>query len=354
MIDWLHRMYFGNSLLTWSVALGVAGGVFALFSTSKRIVLRKLVVFADRTRTDLDDIHVEVLRATKPFTLLMVALYVSSGLLALEPRWEQIGKLGLVLVLLLQGAIWTTTTVGSSLDRTLHRRAESDGGSATALNALGFVSRIAIWSVFLLMALDNLGVNVTGLVAGLGIGGLAVALALQNILGDLFASISIVLDKPFEIGDFIILGDFLGVVERIGLKTTRLRSLSGEQIIFSKSDLLASRVRNFKRMFERRVVFALGVTFQTPPGKLSTIPPMLREIVENQEGVRFDRAHFKEIGDSALLFEIVYFLLDPDYNHYRDTQQAINLEIMRRFEAEGIDLAYPTQTVFLEGQAAHS
>jgi len=204
-----------------------------------------------------------------------------------------------------------------------------------------------VWFVVILIALDNLGVNIKTLIAGLGIGGIAVALALQNILGDLFASLSIILDKPFVIGDFIIINEYLGTVEHIGLKTTRIRSLSGEQLIFSNSDLLKSRIRNFKRMYERRVVFTIGVLYQTPYEKLCRIPKMIREIVEGNDQVRFDRAHFKEYGDFSLKFEIVYWIQNPDYNLYMDIQQTINLEIYKKFEASRIKFAYPTQTLFL-------
>jgi len=208
----------------------------------------------------------------------------------------------------------------------------------------------------LLLALDNLGVNITALVAGMGIGGIAVALAAQNILGDLFASISIVLDKPFVINDFIIVGDYMGSVEHIGVKTTRIRSLSGEQIVFSNTDLLNSRVRNFKRMVERRVVFSFGVVYGTPAEKLEAIPGIVRGIIEAIDGTRFDRAHFAKYGDSSLDFEVVYFVVTGDYNVYMDIQQAINLAIYRSFEDEGLGFAFPTQTIFLgnELKAAHA
>jgi small-conductance mechanosensitive channel len=179
------------------------------------------------------------------------------------------------------------------------------------------------------------------------VGGIAVALAAQNILGDLFSSMSIVLDKPFVLGDFIIVGDLMGTVEKIGLKTTRIKSLSGEQLVFSNSDLLNSRIRNFKRMQERRAVFSIGVTYETPYEKLQTIPATIREVIESQELARFDRAHFASYGDFALVFEIVYYMKRPEYDLYMDTQQAINLELFRRFAESGIAFAYPTQTVHL-------
>jgi small-conductance mechanosensitive channel len=200
----------------------------------------------------------------------------------------------------------------------------------------------------LLLDLYNLGVNITALVAGLGVGGIAVALAVQTILGDLFASLSIVLDKPFVVGDFLVVDDMLGAVEYVGLKTTRIRSLSGEQLVFSNSDLLSSRIRNYGRMFERRVSFDVGVTYQTPRDKLIKIPVIIRDAVEGQDKTRFDRSHFKAYGDFALVFESVYYVLGPDYNEYMDIQQAINLHLHECFEQEGIEFAYPTQTVFVK------
>ena len=204
-----------------------------------------------------------------------------------------------------------------------------------------------IWSVIALVALDSLGINVTTVVAGLGIGGVAVALAVQNILGDLFASLSIILDKPFVMGDFLIIDEHMGSVEYIGLKTTRIRSLSGEQLIFSNSDLLKSRIRNYGRMFERRVVFNLGVTYSTPRDKLRRIPEIIRDAINAQEKTRFDRSHFMKYGDYALQFETVYYVKSPDYNIYMDIQQSIYFAIHEAFEREQIDFAYPTQKLLV-------
>jgi small-conductance mechanosensitive channel len=226
-------------------------------------------------------------------------------------------------------------------------QAAEDPGLATALGAVGILAQGIIWAIFLLLILQNLGIQITALVTGLGIGGIAVALAVQNVLGDLLASLSIVLDKPFVIGDFVVVGEFSGTVEHVGLKTTRVRSLSGEQLVFSNSDLLGSRIRNFKRMQERRVAFTVGVTYGTGADKLERIPGMIREVVEGRELVRFDRCHFKSYGDFSLNFETVYYVLLPDYTSYMDVQQAINLEIYRRFQDAGIEFAFPTQTIFL-------
>jgi small-conductance mechanosensitive channel len=211
-----------------------------------------------------------------------------------------------------------------------------------------------VWSVVLLLVLDNMGINITALVAGLGVGGIAVALAVQSILGDLFASLSIVLDKPFVVGDFLIIDDYMGSVEHVGLKTTRLRSLTGEQLVLSNTDLLSSRIRNYGRMQERRALFTLGVTYQTPRDKLRQIPEIIREAIEASEKTRFDRSHFKSYGAYSLDFETVYYVLEPDYALYMDIQQAVNLAIHERFEAEGIEFAFPTQTLFVEREAIPS
>lgn len=216
------------------------------------------------------------------------------------------------------------------------------------MRALAFVAKFVIYSIVLLVALDNVpGVEITTLIASLGIGGVAVALAVQNILGDLFASLSISLDKPFVIGDFITVGDDAGQVEQIGLKTTRLRSISGEQLIFSNSDLLNSRVRNYKRMQERRIVFSFGVVYSTPAAQLEEIPRRVQEIIEQQENARFDRAHFKSFGNSSLDYEVVYYVLSNDYALYMTIQQAINLALYRLFQEQEIEFAFPTRTVYV-------
>jgi small-conductance mechanosensitive channel len=222
-----------------------------------------------------------------------------------------------------------------------------DLAGTTTVAALGFISRTVLWSIVFLLALENFGFDVTALVAGLGVTGIAVALALQNILGDLFASLSIVLDKPFVVGDYIVVDTHQGTVDRIGLKTTRVRSLSGEQIVFSNADLVKSRLRNFKRMQERRVAFTFGVTYQTPEALLTRIPDIVRDIINARPSARFDRAHFQSFGEYALVFEVVYFVTTPDYALYMDIQQAINLGLLGRFRQEGITFSYPTRTLLM-------
>ncbi|MBW1795186.1 MAG: mechanosensitive ion channel family protein [Deltaproteobacteria bacterium] len=313
----------------------------------KAVIYGQIYKIATKTDNVWDNLAAELINRIKPFFLLTIALYLGSLLLSLpETIMDIIGKF-VGVVILIQLAILGSYIISFWVNRHKKEKVELDAAAVTTFTAVGFIIRIILWSIIVLIALDNLGVDVTALIAGLGISGVAVALAVQNILGDLFASFSIVLDRPFVIGDFIIVDDHLGTVEHIGLKTTRVRSLSGEQLVFSNADLLTSRIRNYKRMFERRVVFSVGVVYQTPYEKLKKIPALIQEIIEAQEQVRFDRAHFKDYGPYSLNFEIVYWVKDPDYNIYMNIQQAINLAIFQGFEKKGIEFAYPTQLLYI-------
>jgi len=343
----LLQAWNDNSLYDWGIACGILLIVMLGLALLRYGAGRILSAVARRTATQLDDIVVQVIAATRLWLLFPLALYAGASVVDLPQKLDHLISIIVVVFLMLQAALWINRFVSAWLERKIQQRRGMDGAGVTALELLGLVARVVVWLLILLLILDHLNFDITTLVASLGIGGVAVALAIQNILGDLFASLSIVLDKPFVIGDFIIVGDYLGTVEHIGLKTTRLRSLSGELIVFSNADLLKSRVRNYKRMYERRVLFTLGVVYQTPPEKLERIPAILREVITAQNKTRFDRAHFKEYGDSALIFEAVYYVLDPDYNVYMDIHQAINLEICRKFAGAGIDFAYPTRTLYI-------
>jgi len=345
----IDQVYLGNSLLTWGIALGVAVAIIVVLSALRRMVGRRLKKIADRTTNDLDDFIADLIQVrTKKVLFFALAAYGASLFLALPANAEKVIVGAVFILLFIQIGLWCNGIISYLVTR----RAAKDGVEGLNLEAYSVITWIAkasLWAIVILLALNNLGIEITALIAGLGISGIAVALALQSILGDLFASLSIVLDRPFVIGDFIIVGDQMGTVEHVGLKTTRVRSLSGEQIVFSNTDLLGSRIRNFRRMNERRVLFTLGVTYQTPADKLERIPGMIQEIIEAQQQIRFDRAHFSSYGDFSLNFEIVYWVLDKDYAIYMGIQQEINLALYRKFEEEEIEFAYPTQTLFVEG-----
>lgn len=340
-------LILNNDLATWGIAIGIGIAASTLLYVVLRLIVKRLEVFAASTATYLDDLAITILAATNPLFILFVGVYAGSHWLSLpENSVTLLSRLALA-ALLVQVARWGDVGVYGWLHHFRAHRSVNDAASTTSTAALGFVVRTAIWLVIILMILDNFGVNITTLVASLGIGGIAVALALQNILGDLFSSLSIVLDKPFVVGDFITVDDISGTVEYVGLKTTRIRGLGGEQVVFSNSDLLRSRIRNYKRMQTRRIVFGIGVTYEISKQQLLAIPAILREAVEAQADVKFDRAHFKSYGASSIDFEIVYFVQTPDYGVYMDVQQAINIALFERFEEQCIDFAYPTQTVYL-------
>ncbi|KPJ53360.1 mechanosensitive ion channel protein MscS [candidate division TA06 bacterium DG_24] len=352
-MDFLEWTYLGNTLQRWLVGLLITLTALAALRILRTLLHRRFSAVVRRIPGDWDELVTLLSRRTNSFLLAIFSTYAGSLALTLPgkvPVW--IGTLAFI-ALLIQIALWADAIIPFWVTRYQRRQIEEDAARVTTVRALSFVVRLILFSIVALLALDNIpGVEVTTLIASLGVGGIAVALAVQGLLADLFASLSISLDKPFVIGDFIIVDTYLGTVEHIGLKTTRIRSLSGEQLIFSNNDLLSSRIRNYKRMAERRIVFSFGVIYQTPHEKLREIPSIVQQIVEPLELTRFDRAHFKEYGDFSLNFEVVYYVLDPDYRLYMDIQQAINLAIYEAFEEQGIEFAYPTQTLYVsDGRA---
>ena len=348
----LEMKFLGNETGRWLLSLGIAALSFIILLVLKKIIANYVERHAKKTATGIDDSIVELIRKTHSFFLLLLSAVVGSYFLTLSPAVNAILQKIAVLSFLGQALVWGNSVLKYGIEHAVAKYRKDNASEATTVVALGYVGKAVLWSVILLLALDNLGVNINTLIAGLGIGGIAIALALQGILGDLLASLSVVLDKPFVLGDFIIIDNYLGTVERIGIKTTRIRSLSGEQIIFSNADLLKSRIRNYKRMYERRVEFRFGIVYETPVHKLRDIKSIVKTIIQSKEKTRFDRVHFKEYGDSGLIYEVVYYVLDPDYNVYMDIQESINLEIYSRFAEEGIAFAYPTRTVVMKNTAA--
>lgn len=344
--------WYGNTLRSWLLAAGVALVVFLVLRMALKLVVSRFSALAGRTSNYADDIVAGALGRTRTSFILFVSLYAGSRVLLLPPDLERALRLVGISLVLLQFAFWGNAAIATAIRSGVERTRDRDAATATSLNAIGFLARLVLYTILLLIGLANAGVEIGPALAGLGIGGIAVALAVQNILGDLFASLSIVLDKPFVLGDFIVVGDMSGTVERVGLKTTRLRSVSGEQLVVSNSDLLASRVRNYRRMYERRVMLKVGLVYGTPPDGLERAAAIIRSAIEAQEKVRFDRSHFQGFGDSALNIEAVYYVTDPSYNLYMDTQQRINIEVYRRFAEEGLEFAFPTQTVHIERPSA--
>lgn len=313
-----------------------------------RLLIRRLRALSERTRTSVDDAVVQVLEQTNMALVWIVGLLVGLTVLPLDDRWHgRVSQLWFAVVAL-QIGLWCQQALSQVLVAQQRRHSHTTALSASA-TLLSWGLRGALWVVVVLAVLSNMGVNITAFVASLGIGGIALALAVQNILGDLFASLAIAVDKPFEVGDSITVGDVTGTVERVGLKTTRIRSLGGEQIVMSNAELLKRTVANFKRLQTRRVAFTFGVTYDTPADQVAAVPPLIQAIVKADPQLEFGRAHFKGFGDSALEFEVVYRVKDPDYDVYMDRQQALYLAVMRALQQRGIRFAFPTQTLNLVG-----
>lgn len=341
----------GNPVRDWASAVALTFAVLAALWFLVRIVLRRVAGFAHRTETDIDDLIAHVGAQTRLSLLTIPALYIGSLLLTLPEVVTTWFRVAAVTAFLIQTAVWGDAILDFVLQDYREEHGAEDNERLTTVGAVTFVSRLVLYGLVAVLVLDNIpGVEVTALIGSLGIGGIAVALAVQSILSDLFASLSIALDRPFVLGDLIVVGNESGTVEHIGLKTTRIRSLSGEQLVLGNSDLLNSRIRNYGRMAERRVVFSIGVAAETPIDKLEAVPSMLREIIAAQPKTRFGRAHLVKFSDFTLDYEVVYFIQDPDYDLYMDTHHSISLHTLQRFADEGIRIPYPTQVVYVAQQ----
>lgn len=347
-MEWVYFEIFGNTAWEWLLAVGISAATLLTIRLVSALIARHFRPVALRTPLFIDDAIVTMAETTNLVVLAPPALYLGAQSLALPPPLALWLRIVAMICLLIQIAIWGSALIGRWVERYREQNLETNAAAVGTTRVLSFIARLVLFSVLLLLALDNLpGVEITALVASLGIGGIAVALAVQNILGDLFASVSIVLDKPFAVGEFIIVGSELGTVKEIGLKTTRVTSLGGEEISFANADLLNSRIRNYTRMRERRVVFTFSVPYDTPVDKVAEIPNWVRSIIEGESRARFDRAHLSEFGPHALMFEVVYYVLSPDFNVHMDVRQGFNLALMRRFAADDITFALPTHTILM-------
>ena len=350
MQDVLEYSIFGNTILGYLSSLGIFIGGIAVIHVFRKYVLSWLKKWAESTDTSIDDLLVAAAEKSLVPVFYFAVLYATLHTLKLSADFRHDLKIAAIVLFTVLVARAVISVVNFSLQAYLQKTADSSGGEKQLKGIRGLINFV-IWITALIFLLDNLGIKVSAVVAGLGIGGIAVALAAQAVLGDLFSYFVIFFDKPFEIGDFIVIEDKMGVVEYIGIKTTRIRALGGELLIFSNKDLTNSCVHNFKKMEKRRVVFKLGVVYQTSVEKLKAISGMVKEIIEKQEDAVFDRGHFASYGDSSLDFEFVYYVLGSDYTKYMDIQQAINLAIFELFEWEKIEFAYPSQTLFINKTA---
>ncbi|MBA6135040.1 MULTISPECIES: mechanosensitive ion channel family protein [Pseudomonas] len=336
---------FGISILNWLLALVVAIATFLVARAAISFLLHRIRRWAEHDGV-LSHVLAKVMAGTSNFLLLLASLLVGLSMLDLPERWlTRVSSLWFV-VAALQIGLWANRAIGLGLDRYFAGQRTDSLTQASALATLSaWGARVLLWSVVVLAMLSNLGVNITAFVASLGVGGIAVALAVQNILGDLFASLSIAVDKPFEVGDFIVIGPLAGTVEHVGLKTTRIRSLGGEQIVMANASMISSTIQNYKRLQERRIVFEFGLSYDSPTEAVKKAPGIVEEAIKAQSQVRFDRAHLRGFGKEALEFECVYIVQDPGYNLYMDIQQAINFHLLERFSKVGAKFAVPVRAI---------
>lgn len=335
----------GNPVVSYLVAIGIFAVAVVVFQLLQRVVLRRAEVFAQKTKTDLDDAFVTMVRVIKPPFYWFVAFYIALQYL----DFRGIGQRAITLLLVVWIVYQIIRALQIFIGYLVQKRLDRDDPETKAVGQLiTTFSGVVLWALGGLFVLSNFGVNVNSLIAGLGVGGIAVALAAQNVLGDIFSSLALYFDKPFAPGDFIVVGDHKGTIQHVGIRTTRIKSLGGEELVIPNKELAETRVSNYRKMHERRVVLQFGVVYETSQGAMKKIPDLVRGIIESTEGVRFDRVHFCSFDDSALSFEAVFYVLSPEYNTYMDRQQRILLGVKEAFEHEKISMAYPTRTVYLQ------
>jgi small-conductance mechanosensitive channel len=343
--------YLGNTWWDLAVAGGIAVGVFVILLLVRRAVRSRYRKFAATAETEFLELPFRIASRTTLLTMFVSALFAGAHWLKLPVTVDKIVLTLFTITIFWQVGLWASVAVAAFIEGRNRATLATDAAAASSLGIIGFLARATIWSFVLLLTLDNLGIQIKPLLAGLGIGGIAVALAAQNILSDLFASLSITLDRPFVVGDSLQVDEFSGTVEYIGVKSTRLRSPNGEQIIMPNANLLSSRVRNNSRMKQRRVVINISVDQQTELDKLRAIPAKLRELIESHQPVRFDRAHFTKIGPSSFDFEAVYIVLTPDYAKHMEILQDINLRLVEWLRSEGVVLGTPQRVYYVDQQA---
>jgi len=353
LLHYLHSELLGASGLQWFIAVLIVFGVTPLLILARTLMARRLRTLSALSRTQFDDFLVTLVERTRGWFLALLAMRAASLVFDLPDRWDHRAQIALVVGGMIQGGVWAVALVRYLVDNRFARHVETKGQVVpVAQTLLRFAGLVVVWTIVLLAVLSSFGIDITALVAGLGVGGVAVALAVQTILGDVLASISIAVDKPFSPGDYIVVGDDQGTVRRISLRSTVLGGLGGEEIVIANNDLLSSRISNYTRMFERRVTFTVGVPHDTSQELLEALPGLLRGKLDGREKVRFDRATLMKLADSAIEYEVVYWVLDPGYGVYAEIHQRILLDLIRDMRAAGYDFAFPSRTLYFGSPVA--
>lgn len=335
--------------LTEYIIFGIIFTVtFLFFLIFKKGILRRVKRVTEKTSTIVDDTFVQSVKNIRILFFILFSAYLATKFTDLGKPFERIVSSVFIIAIIYEAVKFFQSVGVYFIKKFWEMNSDKEEDTTNAVNGLSLILKIVIWSIGFLLILTNLGFEISALIASLGVSSIAVAFALQSILADIFSSFSIYLDTPFKVNDFIIVGTDMGVVKKIGIKTTRLLTLQGEELIISNHELTSTRIRNFKQMEKRRIVFHIGVTYNTPAEKLKKIPEIIKEIITSVEGVTFDRSHFQKFADFSLNFETVYYVENGDYMVYMDKQQDINLQIFEKFQSEGIEFAFPTQSIYLE------
>lgn len=346
LIAFIPQINLERQMILAPLAFFISYGIMLIFKSRLIAVIKSL---SRKAKAEIGEVLLDLISQMPGTFYLLVSLFVGLQFSNVPEFFTNTLWYAILLVIVYYGIQASHILLDHFVKKLVKSRQKADKTEDVSfIWLLAKMVKYAMWLVGALVIVANMGVDITALIAGMGVGGLAIALAAQTVLGDIFASFSIYFDKPYKPGDFIIIGDDLGVVERIGIKTTRIKTLRGEELVISNKEMTNTRVHNFGRMPHRRIDFRFGVLYETPVEKVKKIPDIVKSIIESQDLVRFDRAHFQKFGDSSLDFEVVYYLDSADYNKYMDTQQAINIGLMEAFKAEGIGFAYPTRTLYIE------
>lgn len=347
MID-LQTIFWNNSVRDYLISLGIFAGIFIFFLLFKTGIINRLEKLAKKSKTTWDDLIIDFIKSIGWFFYLVISLYVAAQFLTLPELANKIFYYATIVLAVFYIAKGISKAIEHFVKIQVKKRGEKQKLENTSMmKVFGLLAKLIVWTIALLMILSNFGIEITPLVASLGIGGIAIALALQSILGDLFSAFVIYFDKPFKEGDFIIVGKDMGVVKHIGIKSTRIETLQGQELVVSNKELTSTRINNYKRMQKRRIQFNFGVEYSTTSKKLDKIKKIVKDIFDKVEEADLDRVHFKEFADSSLNYEVVYYVNTSNYNKYMDVQEEINLRIVKEFEKAKINFAFPSRTVYL-------
>lgn len=346
MSNFLQLEFLMNSGKEWLIALGILIGSYIVLRIIKQVLFSSFKRLSEKTENDLDDFLLRLFGRLNGTFIFFVSLYLATRSLVVTDLVQNILDGLFTLVLVVYSVFLIQETLTYVTTKYLNKKDGEDSADPTAIKTINSFLKVVVWIIAAVMLLSNWGVNVSGLIAGLGIGGIAIAFAFQNILEDVFSSFSILIDKPFRVGDFILVGSESGTVKYVGIKTTRIETLQGEELVMSNRKLTGADLHNFGKLKRRRNLFSIGVTYETPSDKFRKVPDLVKSAIESVENVTFDRVHFRDFGDSSLDFEIVYYAESDVYAEYMDIQQAVKMAIKENLDKEEIEFAYPTRTIF--------